>query len=106
MGDIVPVEKVEVVKKVKENLIKEYPLSAMELVMEVKKRLPNVGQNAIWKAIKENDIKTNTDYSVFNFRNKKQEDEYKKSGIVPSNTPIIYKYKAVDFLVNVLKADL
>jgi hypothetical protein len=106
VGDIVPVKKVEVVKKVKENLIKEYPLSAMELAMEVKKKLPNVGQNAIWKAIRENDIKTNADYSAFNFRNKKHEDEYKKSGIVSSTTPSIYNYKAVDFLVNILKADL
>jgi Schlafen, AlbA_2 len=34
VGDVVPVEKVEVVKRVRENLIKDYPLSAMELAAE------------------------------------------------------------------------
>ena len=106
VGDVVPVDKVEVVKRVKENLLKEYPLSAMELAAEVKHRLPKVNQNDIWWAIKENDLKDNTDYSAFNFRNKKQEDHYKETGAVPSATPSIYNYKAVDFLVSVLKAYL
>ncbi len=103
IGDVIPVDKVEVIKKVKENLIKEYPLSALELVDEVKRKLPYIKQGLIWKAIKENDLKNNLDYSAFNFRNKKQEDEYKNTGRLRKTIPSIYKQKAVDYLVNVLK---
>lgn len=103
VGDIVPINKVEVIKRVKENLIKEYPLSAMELAQAVKEELPNSSINNIWQVIKENDIKSNSDYSAYNFRNKKQEDEYKKNGVVHSVTPNIFNHKAVDFIVNILK---
>ncbi len=103
VGDVVPVNSVEVVQPVRENLLKDYPLSARELAADVKKRLPTVGQNKIWQAIADNDLKSNGDYSAYIFRNKKQEDEFERSGHVPSATPSIYKHKAVDFLVKVLK---
>lgn len=105
IGDVVPIDRVEVVKKVKENLIKEYPLSAMELARAVKEKLPSSSQGKVWVVIKDNDIKNNSDYSAYNFRNKNQEDEYKKSGKVPSVTPNIYNHKAVDFIANILKSD-
>ena len=105
VGDVVPIDRVEVIQKVKENLIKEYPLSAMELAQEVKEKLPNSSRNEVWRVISENEIKTNPDYSVYNFRNKKQEDEYKEIGVVPPGTPNIYNHKAVDFIVNILKAE-
>lgn len=103
VGDVVPIDRIEVIKKVKENLIKEYPLSAMELVQAVKERLSDSSRNKVWKTIKDNDMKTNSDYSAHNFRNKRQEDEYKESGNLPSGTPNIYNHKAVDFIVNILK---
>jgi len=106
IGDVVPVSVVEVVKKVRENLLKEYPLSAMELVFEINETFPQVGRNDVWRVIKENDLKNITVYSVYNFRNKKQEDEYKKTGKIPSGIPSIYNCKAVDFIVNVLKSEL
>lgn len=103
---MVPVSVVEVVKKVRENLLKEYPLSAMELVFEINETFSQVGRNDVWRVIRENDLKNITVYSVYNFRNKKQEDEYKKTGKIPSGIPSIYNYKAVDFIVNVLKSEL
>lgn len=103
VGDVVPVDKVEVVKRVKENLTKSYPLSATDLADEVKKQIPTSTRNAVWACISENQLKNNPDYSAYNFRNKKQEDTYKDSGILPSNTPSIYNQNAVDFIVNVLK---
>lgn len=105
MGNVVPIDRVEVIQKVKENLIKEYPLSAMELAQEVKEKLPNSIRNEVWRVISENEIKTNPDYSVYNFRNKKQEDEYKETSVVPSGTPNIYNHEAVDFIVNILRAE-
>lgn len=103
VGDVVPVDKVEVVQRIRESLTKLYPLSATELAAEVKKQLPDVKQNAIWKCIKENGLKDNADYSAYNFRNKRQEDKYKETGFVPPGTPSIYNKAAVDFVIKVLR---
>jgi hypothetical protein len=103
VGDVVPVDRVEVVQRIRENLIKEYPLSAMELADAIRKRVPTIRQNEVWDVIAENDLKNNTDYSAYNFRNKKQEDEFAKTGLVPSGAPSIYNYKAVDFIINVIQ---
>jgi hypothetical protein len=105
VGDVVPTDRVEVVRKVRENLIREYPLSATELAAAVKEAYPHATQSKVWNAIRENGIKSNADYSAYNFRNKKQEDEYRESGRLPSNTPSIYNQSAVDFLVQVLRAN-
>jgi hypothetical protein len=105
VGDVVPVDKVEVIKRVKENLIKEYPFSAMELAAEVKKSLPEIRRNEVWRAIRENDLKNDTDYSAYNFRNKKQEDQYRKTGELPPVTPSIYNKKCADFIVKILKQE-
>lgn len=105
IGDVVPIDKVEIIRKVKENILKAYPFSALELVSEIRRKYPdgNANTNTVWEAIRENDVKNNSNYSVYNFRNKKQEDTYKKSGVLPSGVPSIYNNNAVDFLVNVLK---
>jgi hypothetical protein len=103
VGDVVPIEKVEVVKKVRENLIKEYPLTSTELIEEVKKRLPNCKQGKIYDAIRENKIKDDLEYSAYNFRSKKHEDEYINTKKLPSGTPSIYKTKTVDLLHQILK---
>jgi len=103
IGDVVPVDRVEVIKKEKEHLTKSYPLSAAELASEVKKRCPGAKQHQVWAAIKENGIKDNTDYSAYNFRNKKQEDTFKDTGVVPNGTPSIYNQKAVELIVRLLE---
>lgn len=103
VGDVVPVNQVEVVRKVKENLIKEYPLSAIELANEVKRLCPECGRNSVWKIISEIDLKNNKDYAAYNFRNKKQEDQYNETGEVPSVTPSIFKKTAVDYIINIFK---
>jgi hypothetical protein len=105
VGDVVPIEKVEVVKRVRENLIKEYPLSAMELAAAVCDEYPKAGQNRVWRVIRENGMKDNADYSAYNFRNKRQEDDYKESGAVPAATPSIYNNNAVEFITNVLRTE-
>lgn len=103
VGDVVPVKHVGVV--VRENRLDRYPFSAMELAREVKKRLPYAKQNEIWAAIKHNKLKDNTDYSIYNFRNKKHQAEYEKTGVVPSGTPSIYNHDALEFLINVLSQE-
>lgn len=105
VGDVRPIDKVEIVKRVRENLNSEYPLSAMQLARAVQEAYSGAKQNQIWDAIRENDVKSNLDYSAYNFRNKKQEDEYKESGKLPKTTPSIYNHEAVDFLVKVLRRE-
>ncbi len=103
VGDVVPIDKVEVIRRVKENLIKSYPLSALELVEKVQIKYTKAKQNEVWKVIAENDLKTNIDYSAYNFRNKKQEDSYKETGTLTSGIPSIYNENAVAFIVKVLR---
>ena len=101
VGDVVPI--LGVIQEGTENLLAKYHLSARELANEVKRQLPSIGKNKVWKTIKDNAMKVNPEYSVYNFRNKKQEDRYKESGHLPSGTPSIYNQKAVDFIVGILK---
>jgi len=103
VGDVVPIDKVEVVKRVRENLIREYPLSATELAQAVKAAYPPATRNNVWDAIRDNGLKNDPNYSVYNFRNKKQEDVFRETGVLPRAIPSIYNRKAVDFLANVLK---
>lgn len=103
VGDVVPIDRVEVIKRVKENLIRLYPLSAMELADAVHMALPKAKRNDIWQTIRDNKIKDNPDYSAYNFRNKSLEDKYKKTKKMPSGTPSIYNSKAIDLIVKILK---
>lgn len=105
IGDILPINKIEVIKKIKEDLFKEYPFSATELVEKVKEKLPIVLQNKIWDAIKENDIKAyRGTYSTYVFRNNNQKDDYITNGKLPKTIPSIYNQAAVDFLIKVLRS--
>ncbi len=106
VGDVVPVSQVDVVKRIRENLHKNYPFSAMDLVERVKSVIPAAKLRQIWKAIADNDLKDNRQYSAYVFRNKKQEDNYKATTTVPKATPSIYNQSAVDFIVKVVGDDL
>jgi hypothetical protein len=103
VGSVVPMDQIEVVKKVKENQLKEYPLSAQQLQNAVKLRLPSVKQNEIYRIVAENDIKNNKEYSTYVFRNKKQEDEYKVNKTMPKGIPSIYKPSVIDLIVRIYK---
>lgn len=102
VGDVVPVDTVEIEKVVKENLINSYPFSALDLVAEIKKKVPNASQNAIWKLLAENGLKGNPDYSAYNFRNKKQAASFEATGKVSPALPVIYNGAAIDLLVKLL----
>ena len=105
VGDIVPIDKVEVVRKVKENLFKDYPLSATQVADEVFRRCPECGRNSTWRIISENDLKNNLDYSAYNFRNKSHKEEYKKNGKVANGTPSIFKDSTVNFIIEIFKQE-
>jgi hypothetical protein len=94
---------VEVIKKVKEDKLKEYPLSAKDLIAEIKKREPSIKQNRIYDIIKENEIKDNRDYSDFSFRNQNHRLDYEKNKNIVSGTPSIFKPITVDFILSIYK---
>jgi hypothetical protein len=102
IGDVVPVDKVEVVQKVKEDLLKSYPYTATQVADAIKGVLPSIGRNEVWQAIADNGLKTNPDYAAFIFPNKERQDQYEKTGRA-GHAPSIYNQRAVDFLINVLR---
>ena len=103
VGDITPINQVEVIRKVREDKLKEYPLSAEQLANEIKKRLPNSNKNRIWEIIKEIDLKNNKDYSDYSFRNQQQRLDYEEKNILAKGIPSIYKTTVVGLLIKMLE---
>lgn len=105
VGDVKPIGQVEVVKRVKDNLIKRYPLSSREVASRVRDVCPDCSPNQVWRIMKETDIKNNYDYSAYNFRTKKHEDEFRETGRIRSSTASIFKNEAVDFIAEIWKQE-
>ena len=103
IGNISSLKKVEVEKIIKQRLIDEYPFSYHNLEKEIKKIFPKIKVNRIQGIIKENELKLNSAYSAFNFRNKDQQNEYEKTKYVPKGTTSLYNQKAVDFIIKIIK---
>lgn len=106
VGNITPINQVEVIKKVREDKLKEYPLSAVDLANEIRKREPTIKMNKVWEIIKENGIKDNKDYSDYSFRNQRHRLDYENNGVLAKGTPSIYKPTAVDFILSVFRNEL
>lgn len=102
VGDVLPINKVDVIKHVKENLLKEYPLTATQLCNEVKKKT-GCSQKDVWTTIRENEIKFDKKYSVYNFRNKSHEDEFETNKNLANGTPSIYKNSTIDYIATSIK---
>src|SRR5690606_1865793 len=103
VGEVSPIDHVEVIKRVKENRLKEYPLTASELVKEIKKNVPAIKQPEIYSILKDNDVKNNKEYSTYVFRNNGQEEAYEKDGLLPAGIPSIYKPSAVELVERLYK---
>ncbi len=102
VGEVTTVDKVEVIKRERVNQLMEYPLSATELAKQVVEK-GGISKNTVWRIIEENGIKNNKDYANYRFRNKAQEDDYVRHGIVPKGIPSIYKPSAVDLIIQIAK---
>lgn len=88
-----------VIKTKKEELIDSYPYSWTELAKKVKAKVTGATYATVKQVIREHDLKSNSEYAVYNFRNKQQAEAYKDSGNIPSGTPSIYNQAALDFVV-------
>jgi len=103
VGEVQPMNSVEVVKRVKENRLREYPLSFRQLETKVNKAITTIKQNELHTIIRENNIKENKEYSTYSFRNKQQEDNYEKKGVIATGTSSIYKTNTIDLIVRIYK---
>jgi len=103
VGSVQPINTVEIEKVIKKRLTDEYPYSYKKLEKIIRGRHPEIKQSHIHAAIRENDLKNNSDYSAYNFRNKDHEEEYKKTGVAKSGTPSIYNDRAIEFITKVIK---
>lgn len=102
VGEVQPIDTVEVIRTERVNRLREYPLSAKELAEKIKNKI-HINTNDIWRIINQNGIKSNPDYSIFNFRNKKQEEQYDMDGVIPNGVPSIYKESTVDLIITIYK---
>ena len=103
VGEVHPVDQVEIVKIKKQNLTQQYPYSFTEMKKKILAQLPSLNQHHIHSVISENNLKDNPKYSAYNFRTKTHEDKYKETGVVPNGTPSLYNDGAIDFIVRRLK---
>lgn len=80
------------------NLNRQYPHSWTEIRDKFKVENKGITSTVLSKIIKTYDLKNNPEYSQLNFRNLKQETEYAKTGIAPSNVSQIYNDEAIVFI--------
>ena len=103
VGEIKPVNFKEGIKIQQENLLEMYPLSYTKVIAKIKDKLPKVKLPEIHRVIKENNLKSNSDYSSYIFTSKTREEEYKSEGKLPSAITSIYNQSAVDYIVQILQ---
>lgn len=90
-----------VVKKVEVDKLTNYPLTYTQVAEQIKLKKPQISKQLINKIISDKNIKKNQEYACINFRNKEQEQKYKKDKIIPKGTPIIYKENVIDYIISV-----
>lgn len=105
VGEVQPVDQVEIIKIKKQNLIEQYPYSYSEMIKKIKIALPKVKQGEINNIISSNNIKKDIKYSAYNFRSKQHEQNYRDNGVFPKTTPSLYNQKAIEFIIKALKED-
>lgn len=102
VGDVVPISHTAAQREQQVYLLEKYPLTHTEMKRKVKQIVPNAKDGQINQIIRDNLIKDNPDYSMYNFRSKSHQDKYKETGLCPTGTPSIYNQGAVEYIVSVL----
>lgn len=106
VGKVQPIDQIEVIKKVKANKLKDYPLGAHDLAAEIKKKNSKIKRSQVWTAIKNTNLKNNKQYSDYVFKKLSQEKDFEENGILAKCTSSIYKYEAVEYLLEYIQDEL
>jgi hypothetical protein len=83
-----------------QRLIDKYPISYKELIRRVQEARPGVNANMINAFMKQHNVRGDSRYSAYNFRNKEQERVFASTGIAASSATCIYNEDAVNLLIN------
>jgi len=102
IGDVAPSA---VLVTMPQKLTESYPYSFRDLSIRVKRKRPGTTDNVISKLIYEHKVKENPALAAYNFRNKRQEDQYLKSKRLPKVVPTIYNDAAVEFVLRSLSTN-
>ncbi len=81
-----------------QKLTDRYPISSDELWKALHKAVPNMKQTDFYKFLKEKKVRENEKYSSYNFRFKRHEELYKKTGKVTNGTPSLYNDECVAYM--------
>lgn len=90
----------------KEKITDLYPYTWTDLRDKLKKDHPNFKQNLLSTLISKHKIKGNEKYSAYNFRSKRQENEFRNKGKLPSTTPVIYNNDCFLFLKSEIEKEI
>lgn len=101
IGSVSPIGSVEIEKVIQKHLTDEYPYSYKKLESLVRSADASIKQNDIQRIIREGELKTNPQYSSYNFRNKDQKDEFERTRATPKGIPSIYNEAAVQYILKV-----
>jgi hypothetical protein len=103
VGDVEAVNAIEVERVVKQNIFEDYPYTGRELCKKVKSKDSSIKESDVWRTIAENGIKGDPNYSIYNYRNKKEEENHKRTGLISSTTPVLYNDSAVNLVLQILR---
>jgi len=84
-------------------LTDKYPLTYAGMWLDLKKAVPNAQKQHLNEIIKKFNIKTNEKYSAYNFRSKEKEENFKKTGKMSKDTPVIYNHDCLRFIIGELQ---
>lgn len=98
VGDVQPVDQVEVTKILRKDLNDLYPYTYTEMTEIIKSNIEGARLSKINAIIKDNDLKNDPRYSAYRFMSKKHQDQYEKEGILTSSTSTIYNENAIEFI--------
>lgn len=82
-----------------QRLIDKYPLTYKKMWTQVKAAKPHIKQTTFNRFIREHQIKENPDFSAYSFRTKAHEEEYKKTGRLPTAITSIYNEDAKRYII-------
>ncbi|MBV6426183.1 MAG: hypothetical protein KIPDCIKN_00694 [Haliscomenobacter sp.] len=83
-----------------QKLTDRYPLSNDELWQKVRSALPQLKQNDFYRFVREFKIKDNKQFSDYNFRYRRLEEDYINTGKVATGTPSLFNEDCVRFIIS------